>query len=427
MASKKNKDIVTKNKKFKPDDIINGIKNLKKEPVVYPPEVVREVIDKITTARTILLFKQPFYGNMTTRMEIIEDNTFDTAATNGRVIYFNTGFFKDLTVENIEFVLCHEILHLAFDHFCRRDNRNPKIWNYATDYCINGILVVENIGEPIKDFRMFHDPKYYNMSSEEIYELIKDDYDSGKNIELGDLLDNHIDWEENDENGNPRMTPDEIRQVKDEIRQAIIQAAQACGSGYDIPSSIKELIDDMTNHKIPWEEVIRQQIKSLIKYDCTYMKPNKKSYNMEALLPGSDTKYTIDVAIGIDMSGSIGSKEAKNMLTEVKGIMEEFQEFTIKLWCFDDVINNYKEYNSYNMDEFDDYEPIGNGGTNFHSNFEFMEQFDVPPKKFICMTDGYPNGTWCPTGMENFVETIWLIHGNTTIVAPFGETIYYDI
>ena len=35
------------------------------------------------------------------------------------------------------------------------------------------------------------------------------------------------------------------------------------------------------------------------------------------------------------MSGSIGEVQGKDFLGEVKGIMEEYPDYNIKVWCFD--------------------------------------------------------------------------------------------
>jgi predicted metal-dependent peptidase len=78
------------------------------------------LIDKLTTARVGLLLKAPFFGNMATRMKLIEaDEWCPTAATNGRNFYYNTEFVKKLSVKKLEFLFGHEILHCVFDHFGR--------------------------------------------------------------------------------------------------------------------------------------------------------------------------------------------------------------------------------------------------------------------------------------------------------------------
>ena len=101
------------------------------------------IIDKIIVARVGLLLRHPFFGNMATRLKIEEGSEWmGTAATDGRTIYFNRKFFEPLSVKQVEFVIAHEILHNVFDHMGRRETRNPRIFNIAADYCVNGQLAV---------------------------------------------------------------------------------------------------------------------------------------------------------------------------------------------------------------------------------------------------------------------------------------------
>ena len=123
------------------------------------------------------------------------------------------------------------------------------------------------------------------------------------------------------------------------------------------------------------------------------------------------------------MSGSIGDDQARDFLGEVKGIMQEFKDFKIKIWCFDTEIYNCQDFDAYNIDEFDDYQPIGGGGTDFEANWEFMKDNEISPKKFIMFTDMYPCGSW---GDETYCDTLFIGHGTTTIVPPFGEYAYYE-
>lgn len=384
-----------------------------------------EIIDKIIVARVGLLLRHPFFGNMATRLKIQEGGPFcNTAATDGRTIFFNREFFKPLTSKQVEFVIAHEILHNVFDHMGRREGRNPRIFNIAADYCVNGQLVRDRIGDHnIPDIKIFHDPKYYGMGAEEVYDKIFDEMDEQELQALGQLLDDHIDWGESDgKDGKPSYTKEELKQIRDEIREATIQAAQAAGAG-NVPSSIARMIKEFTEPKMNWREILRQQIQSTIKNDYTFMRPNRKGWHMNAILPGTNYDETIDICIGIDMSGSIGDDQARDFLTEIKGIMEEYKDFKIKLWCFDTRVYNEEDFDGYNMDNFIDYRVKGGGGTEFDANWEYMKEHDINPKKFIMFTDGYPWGSW---GDENYCDTVFIIHGNNTIVPPFGEYAYYD-
>jgi predicted metal-dependent peptidase len=382
------------------------------------------IIDKIIVARVGLLLRHPFFGNLATRMGIKEaDDWLPTAATDGRNIYFNREFFTPLTVKQVEFVIAHEILHAVFDHMSRREGRDPKVFNIACDFAVNGQIVRDRIGDHnLPDLQIFHDPKYYGWSAEQVYDEIYEKYDEEQLAALGQMLDEHLDPENGGGNGQPKYTKEQLKEIRDEMREAVMQAAQAAGAG-NVPASIARMIKELTEPKMNWREMLRQQIQSTIKNDYTFMRPNRKGWHMSAILPGTNYDETIDICVAIDMSGSIGDEQAKDFLSEIKGIMEEYKEFKIKLWCFDTSIYNEQDFDGYNMDEFMDYEPMGGGGTDFDVNYEYMKENNITPKKFIMFTDGYPYGSW---GDENYCDSLFIIHGNNTIVPPWGEHAYYE-
>ncbi len=380
------------------------------------------IVDKIVVARVGLLLRHPFFGNMATRLKI-EDATewCATAATDGRHLYYNRDFFKDLTTKQVEFVVAHEILHNVFEHMMRVEGRNRQIWNAAADYCVNGQLIRDKIGEVPSKIKIFHDTKHYGKSCEQIYDEIYDDEDEKSLQALGQLLDEHIDWEEG-KGDKPGYSKEELKQIRDEIKEAMMQAAQAAGAG-NTPAMIQRMIKELTEPKMNWREILRQQIQSTIKNDYTFMRPNRKAWHMSAILPGTNYDETIDICVAIDMSGSIGDDQAKDFLSEIKGIMQEYKDFKIKLWCFDTKVYNEQDYDGYSMDDFDHYEVMGGGGTEFMVNWDYMKDREINPKKFIMFTDGYPFGSW---GDENYCDTVFIIHGNDSIVPPWGSHAYYE-
>jgi predicted metal-dependent peptidase len=387
------------------------------------------IIDKIIVARVGLLLRHPFFGNLATRMQIKEGwNSLTTAATDGRTIYFNREFFTPLTNKQVEFVLAHEILHAVFDHMGRREGRDPQIFNIACDYAVNGQIVRDKIGDHnLPDIKIFHDPKYYGWGAEQIYDEIHEKMDEQMLEALGQLLDEHLDNSGNDGDdkngdGRPKYSKEELKQIRDEMREAVMQAAQAAGSG-NVPAAVARMIKELTEPKMNWRQILRQQIQSTIKNDFTFMRPNRKGWHMNAILPGQQFQETIDICIAIDMSGSIGDEQAKDFLTEIKGIMDEYKDFKIKLWTFDTSVYNERDYDGYNMDEFVNYKCKGGGGTDFDANWEYMKENGISPKKFIMFTDGYPCGSW---GDELYCDTVFIIHGTDSIVPPFGDFAYYE-
>ena len=402
---------------------------------VFTTEEKNKVIEKLITARVGLLLRHPFFGNMATRMKIIDASEWcATLATDGRNFYYNVGFVDKLTPKQCEFGFAHEVLHNVFDHMGRRNNREPQLSNIAADYAVNQILKDERIGEIPDTIKIFQDNKYRGWSYEQIFEDLQDKVQYMDLNTLGELLDEHLDGEEEgkgggagDEddngegNGRPIYSKEELKKIRDEIKEAMVSASQSAGAGR-VPAGVARLINDYTEPKMDWRQLLRQQIQSMIKSNFSFSRPNRKSQMCGAILPGLMNEDTIDVSIAIDMSGSISDKQAKDFLGEVKGIMDEYKDFNMDLWCFDTQVYNYAKFTGDTADEILAYEVKGGGGTDFEANWEFMKDEGLTPKKFIMFTDGYPCGNW---GDEDYCDTLFVIHGTESIVPPFGSHAYY--
>lgn len=391
------------------------------------------ILDKLITARVGLLLRHPFFGNLATRLKLVNaDEWCATLATDGRNFYYNNEFVDKLKPKEAEFGFAHEVLHNVFDHMGRRDSRDPQLSNIAADYATNQILKDERIGEVPSWIKIFQDNKYRGMSYEQIYEEL---YEKAEKIDiskLGELLDEHLDDSDDGEgdgdqdgNGNgkgrPRLTADEKKKIRDEIKEAMVAAAQAAGAGR-VPAGVARMISDFTEPKMDWRQMLRMNIQSLIKSNFSFQRPNRKSQHCGAILPGMMNEETIDVSVCIDMSGSISDEMAKDFLSEVKGIMDEYTDFKLDLWTFDTEVYGYKQFTGDTADEIMEYECQGGGGTDFEVNWNFMKEQGIEPKRFIMFTDGYPCGSW---GDEDYAETLFIVHGNESIIAPFGQTAHY--
>lgn len=385
---------------------------------------VDPVVDKIVVARVGLLLRHPFFGNMATRLQIVEnDDWCFTAATDGRHLYYNRTFFENLTPKQVEFVVAHEILHNVFDHVLRREGRDAFMFNCAADYCVNGQLVRDRIGEQPPDIQIFHDPKYYGWSAEQVYDDLKENFSDEMMQALGQLLDQHIDWSEKDEKHptRPTYSKEELKKIKDEVREATIQAVQT--SGNNVPDSVKRLVKELTEPKMNWRELLRQQIQSTVRNDYTWQRPNRKALQSGTILPGMNYAETIDIVVALDTSGSIDDEMARDFLSEVKGIMDEYKDYSLRIWSFDTAVYNEQVFSADGSDNILEYELKGGGGTEFDCNWIYMKENGIVPKKFIMFTDGYPWESW---GDESYCDTLFVIHNNKTIVPPFGSHAYYE-
>lgn len=381
--------------------------------------------EQLTRARISLLLQQPFWGTLATRL-ILKDATDDesgwcpTAATDGRYFYYNRNFILKLTKAETVFLVAHEVEHCVYDHMGRRGSRKPKAWNAAADYVINWELHENNVGKlpdpKTSGVTPCFDSKFKGMFAEEVYDILMKD----PNQQFPEF-DVHI--EPGDGKGEP-MTEEERRMLGDEIRAAVMQAAKAAGAG-NVPGGVKRMLKDMTDPQMDWREILNMKIQSMIKNDFTWSRCSRKSQSAGIYLPGTKEDIRVEAAVAIDASGSMSNDMLRDLLGEVKGIMEQFPDFKLTVWTFDTRVYNPQVFTPENLDEIDEYDLKGGGGTDFMVNWTFMKEHDIMPERFIMMTDGYPCGSW---GDEFYCDTTFLIHGDTAhrLVAPFGMTCWYE-
>jgi predicted metal-dependent peptidase len=337
---------------------------------------------------------------------------------------------------------------MVFDHLGRREDRHPMLYNIAADYKVNNLLVRDRIGTKPSIVDCFQDFKYEADTSEDIYDkLFEDAKEAGKELQElleqldqeGEMLDEHLDdgdgngeegEEEKDTNGNsvskkrPKYSKEELKKIRDEIKEGMMTAAQAAGAG-NTPSEVQRMIKELTEPKMNWREILQQQIQSVIKNDFTFTRPNRKSWHTGAILPGQDFDETIDIAVALDMSGSIGNAQAQDFLGEIKGIMDQYADYNIKVWCFDTKVYNEQDFSADGGEDLLDYEIFGGGGTDFMANWTYMKEKDYVPQKLIMFTDGYAWDSW---GDADYCDTVFLIHSHhdKNIQAPFGTTVRYE-
>jgi len=393
----------------------------------------REVRELLITARVGMLLRASFFGNLATRLKLVNaDNWLTTAATDGRNFYYNSRFIKMLKPKEIEFLFGHEVLHCVYDHFGRRGDRDPQLWNIANDFCVNADLKKHKVGEFITSVPCLYDTKYDGMSSEEVYDIL---YEKAEKIDIGKLLDQmideHMDGEgegSGDGNGDdegkgtrPKLSAEERAKIKDEIKEAMLSAAQTCDAG-NLPAGVKRLLQELTEPQMSWRELLRMQLESTIKSDYSWMRTSRKGWDLDAIMPGMRTTDAIDIAVAIDTSGSISTAQCKDFLSEIQGIMEAFDSYRIHVFTFDTETYNPQQYDSDNLEDITEYDIQGGGGTDFDAIFKYLKSAEIEPKKLVVFTDGYPFGSW---GDANYCDTCWIIHGDKNPNPPFGTWAIY--
>jgi predicted metal-dependent peptidase len=342
----------------------------------------------------------------------------------------------------------HEVLHAVYDHLGRKSFRDPKVWNMANDFVVNYTLVKSNIGKMPK--HGLYDEKYHDgLISEEVYKMLIEN-----SVEIKMTLDEHLtldgegegDGEGSgrkvsvtimgDSNGPPKITEEDRQKIRNEIKAAVINAAHAVGAG-KVPAGVRRMIEAFTNPKMDWRTLLELHIQSQVKDDFTFQRPSRRSWTSDRLiiLPGQNFKKRIELVAFIDLSGSMTDSMVRDFLSEVKGMMETYEDFWLLLATFDTKVYNPVVFTPENADDILDYQPQGGGGTDFMCMYDFLQDPSsqgfgdefadaIEPPKMVVFSDGYPSGSW---GVADYCDTLWILHGTESIVAPFGMTVYYTL
>jgi len=400
------------------------------------PKIDAQARERLITARISLLLRHSFFGNIATRLQLTNaDEWLPTAATDGRKFYYNSRFIMMLKPKEVEFLVGHEVLHVVYDHLGRRGDRDPQIFNIANDYAVNADLKRHKVGTFITTVPALYEFKYDGMASEEIYDdLMK----NAQHINMDDLidmlLDEHLDDEndgssegegENEGKGRgkrPTMSEQEREEIRQEMKQAIINAARNSDAG-SIPQNVQRMIKELTEPVMPWRELLQTNLTSAIKSDFSFMRPSRRGWHMDAILPSMNPGEEIDVDVFIDLSGSISDAQGREFLSEVVGMVKSFTGFKLHIATFDTQVYNPKSFDTDSLDQVEEYELLGGGGTDFTCIFEHLKNEGRVPNRLIVFTDGYPFGSW---GDSDYCDTTWIIHGNPKPDVPFGTWALYD-
>ena len=419
---------------------------------------------RIIVARSRLYMQEAWFGGMLNHLgyKITDNPNMPTCCTNGKVIYFNIDFVKKCTLNEIVFIIGHEILHCLLNHFLRRTrDRKVMLWNFACDYAVNDILIQSNVGKALKN--ILHDTQYRNMTAEEVYKILEGKAQDALS-KLGRLVDIHMEPQDGDKKEDSKGKGSKDGKDKEE---------QEANSGYgkegskDRKSEENEGMDEKTSNKwnelleegiaesssdtpgirgtlhksygqvirvsrdkydctVDWREELHEFIKTKFESDLTYMKPLKKTQSQGITMPSIRKDERLVIAIALDTSGSMYSHWIEKFIAEIQGILSSYDSFFIHLWCFDTSVHNYTELDSGEVQALEDYQIAGGGGTEFQVNWDLLEDNGIKPDMMLILTDGQPGGTW---GDEDSVDTLFAIigEGNRNVVAPFGKTIFVEI
>lgn len=405
---------------------------------------------------TRVAVQYPFYATILlgTPCHIIEPDepiaeVITTAATDGSKIMFNREFMEAIdTAANGKghiFVVAHEIMHIVTMTISRLGSRDPALWNVASDYAINGMLEGAKLltkgslpmnakWKGFSEFKVFVDRnRWPNSTAEQIYDdLVESDDKQSKKF------DHHLKRSEKfvkDASGDWTIGPRSAEETEMETRRIKAKVIQAYASekaaGRDA-SGIERFVKELSEPKVDWKTYIARLICGMGgSEDYVWERPDSAFFGSGITLPTIFQDPRPRLVIVTDSSGSIQDSDLRNVLSEVCGLISQFQSWDIHILAFDSQIHNPRTYSSEDGQSILTYPFVGGGGTVFENPIKYLAKeiahegriMDFDPDMVLFFTDGYGEG-WFSSYEEKLPPVLWLM--NTDVVPPWGWSVRYD-
>lgn len=391
--------------------------------------------DKVVRSRIQLLMKFPFYGTLALSLEVIEDYSVGTAATDGKKFYYNPDFINKLNEAEVNWITAHEVMHAALGHIWRRGSRQHEKFNIAADYAIHSILHESATSEFKMPPGCLYDAKFDNKSAEEIYDMLPDppsvdmggsgsgSGDSGDGNSSGgngypQTIDDHSKWREQEiqENGQQKQK----EWLEKMVSAAEVSEAKTQGN---LPGMIKRMIGQIKKPQKNWRQLLAEFVQFEI-FDYGFLPPDKRFYGFsDILMPdfNEETEKIQDMVFVIDTSGSIGDKEMVMFFSELIGMMQQFNN-SVKGHILYTDSRVAAVYDFEDVDDILKAKPAGGGGTDMEEAIRFTmdkvekDEWDVAGT--VILTDGYTYFTMKDDDVP--FKLLWLIT-NEDIDPPYGQ------
>lgn len=365
-------------------------------------------VTSLDKAKVSIVTMHPFFAAILMKRKLIEDRTIPTAAVDQRgQIYYNPDWFDKLSVDEIVFVLAHEIGHVIGQHASRRGTRHAKKWNIAGDAWINDMLTAAGVGTPIDGGVDM--PGSKDRTVDAIYNELPEPPDGPGPGGVGDDL---------IERGQP-MSDEEATRVDAEIRVEVAQAAQAAKAQGKMPGALAKIVADLIDPGTPWHDILERYMTSFTRGDYTWARPNRR-FSEIAYLPSTGKVAEMgEIVIQVDVSGSISKTELDHYNGHMQRIVSQCNPERVHVLYVDTDVCKHEVFEQGEEVALTFY---CGGGTDMEAGFTYLDKEGINPEVFVCLTDGYTDFT---VANAPDYPVIWCI--SSDIKAPYGENISFSL
>ncbi len=350
-------------------------------------------------ARTRIINRESFFATLILKLKLVpEESGTPMMATDGISLFYNPAYILKQKFKIIMTDICHESLHCALCHHIRRGKRDPHKWNIACDYAVNAILKAFGLE---MDDTFLYEKRFEGMTAEKIYKIIDKEMsnDEAKKKQCcggirepkqegdGKNGDGEKDDSKEGESGSGQtpLTPSEIATIEFEAKMDMKDALMASKKAGTLPGSLKQMFEDFSEPKIPWQNILRQFLEVHTKNDYCWTRPNRKYISLGIILPSLHSLDLGTLVVLTDVSSSVDNVLLKEFFNELSGMLAYVNLDKIILILVDIKVQKVMELTKADLPLKIDV--IGRGGTDFRPGFNHIIENGIKPSCIIYFTD----------------------------------------
>ena len=360
--------------------------------------------EKIEQAKTKLMLENPYFGTLVTSLELRANNNIASIRPLGDLMEYNSEYLEVLSIDEVTTILANSAMHQALFHSQRGKERVSLVWNLASDYAINDLLVENGFTlPPLANYSS----RFEKLYAEQIYSVL-----------LGEL---DLQDDEPTEQEEERPTEEMMEEfLSDEEFELLLEQLNIkLEKQGELPKGIDRFVESLQTAQISWRDELYRYVNAHAKSDYRMFPPNKKHLYRGIALP-SIYGEELKIVVAIDTSASIDDELLKLFLTELYEIMQVFTHYMIELIECDASIQNIQR-----LTPLEPLEPTlkGGGGTDFRPVFDHLERENEDFKFLIYFTDG--KGSF--PSYEPLIDTLWVMPFQAEEEIPFGEVLLLTV
>lgn len=394
----------------------------------------------IQESRSRLMDSSAFFSLLLMNLRFVAVSDMNKISTNGRCIFFSPDYIAKLYPNELDYILCHQLMHIIFGHIWRPLSYTGDDYHYACDILINAHMIKSGIAE-IR-YPHFGDIQYLipstniepdDLTAAEIFELIPYSlYSLSDRARLRLTPDSDVFWDEKDESGDcyelildsleglPMSCTSSDLHLQWQIR--ISAAANSLESALsDVSPFIKRILNEESRSSIDWKTVLNRFLQENI-CDYSFAPPDRRFSDTDFFLPDFNERefFTKEILFMVDTSGSISDRILSDVYSEMRSAIEQFDGIlTGKLGFFDTAVTQPLPFES--VSDLIGITPYGGGGTDFSTVFTYLHNdCHELPSCVIIFTDGY--GTFPPESDAMGLPVLWIITEGD-VIPPWGEVL----